>query len=288
MQRMQNKAVLVTGAARGQGRAHALRLAQEGADVALLDIASESDIGTLPYPLSTLDELKAATAEVEALGARAIAIQGDTRSQTDMDAAVERTIAEFGKLDVLVANAGIFTMSPFWETSEQEWQDQIDVNLTGNWRSARAVAPHMMERRSGSIVFTASANAIEAGTNYAHYTAAKHGVLGLMRTIAIELGPYGIRCNAVCPGFVDTRMTHWQGLYDMMAGRAKGEGTPEDRIRAADHGSILPGHGLIAPGSISQAVLFLASDEAADVTGVALPVDAGRLTLPGFNPSPVR
>jgi SDR family mycofactocin-dependent oxidoreductase len=285
MGRMQDKVVLVTGAARGQGRSHALRLAREGAHIALFDI--DENIDTLPYDLSTADELAATAKEVEALGAKTITITGDTRSQADLDRAVASTLSTLGALDVLVQNAGIWTMSPFWETSEQEWKDQIDVNLTGAWHAAKAVAPHFIEKRAGVIVFTASDNGIEPGVNYAHYTSAKHGVIGLMRTVAMELGPYGVRANAVCPGFIDTKMNDWQGALDMMIAGAPGTGTMEDRARAARHGSILAGHGLIDPSAISQAVLFLASDEASEITGIAMPVDAGRLLLPGFNPNPI-
>jgi SDR family mycofactocin-dependent oxidoreductase len=282
---MEGKVVLITGGARGQGRAHALTMAREGADVALFDIAG--DIDTLPYSLSTPEDLQSTAGEIEALGRRAIAIDGDVRSQSDLHAAVGRAISELGGVDVLLSNAGIWTMSPFWETSEQEWQDQIDVNLTGHWHAAKAVAPHMIERGSGAIVFTASANGLVAGTNYAHYTAAKHGVVGLMKTVAVELGPYGIRANAVCPAFVDTKMNDWQGVYDMMAGTGEGTGTPEHRVTAAAHVSALKGRGFIAPESVSKVVLWLASDDAADITGVAHPIDAGGLALPPFNPAPV-
>lgn len=285
MGRMEGKTVLVTGGARGQGRAHALRLAQEGANIALFDIVK--DIATVPYSLSTPADLAQTANDVEALGVRAISIQGDIRQQADIDAAVERTIAEFGHLDVLVQNAGVWAMSPFWETSEEEWRDQIDVNLTGHWHAAKAVAPHFMARRAGSIVFTSSGNGIVAGVDFAHYTAAKHGVIGLMRTVAMELGPYGVRANAVCPGFIDTPMNTWQGALDMMIAGEPGTGTLQDRSTAAHHMTILAGHGLVPANAVSQAVLFLASDEAAEITGVALPVDAGRVLLPGFNPNPV-
>lgn len=284
MGRMDGKVVFITGGARGQGRAHALTMAREGADVVLLDLAA--DIDTLPYALSGAEDLQRTAQEIEALDRRVIAVEGDVRSQADVDAAVERAIAELGQVDVLLSNAGIWTLSPFWETSEEEWQDQIDVNLTGHWHAAKAVAPHMMERGTGAIVFTSSANGLVAGTNYAHYTAAKHGVLGLMKTVAVELGPYGIRANAVCPAFVDTKMNDWPAVYDMMAGTGPGTGTPQDRVNAAKHLSAIRGRGFIAPESVSKVVLWLASDDAADITGLAHPVDAGSLVLPPFNPAP--
>jgi SDR family mycofactocin-dependent oxidoreductase len=281
---MEGKVVFITGGARGEGRAHALTMAREGADVVLLDLAD--DIATLPYALANADDLQRTAKEVEALGQRVIAVEGDVRRQADIDAAVQRAVAEFGAIDVLLSNAGIWTLSPFWETSEQEWQDQIDVNLTGHWHAAKAVAPHMIGRGVGTIVFTASANGLVAGTNYAHYTAAKHGVLGLMKTVAVELGPHGIRANAVCPAFVDTKMNDWPAVYDMMAGTGEGTGTPQDRVNAAKHLSAIRGRGFISPESVSNVVLWLASDEAADITGVAHPVDSGSLVLPPFNPAP--
>jgi SDR family mycofactocin-dependent oxidoreductase len=282
MGRMDGKNAFVTGAARGQGRAHALTLAEEGADVVLFDIAR--DIPTLGYPLPTLDDLHATAREVQDLGRRAIAIQGDTREQADLDAAVERGVRELGPIDVFVANAGIWGIRPLLEISDAEWQDSIDVNLTGNFHSTRAIAPHMIERGGGSIVYIASIAGLTAGVPYAHYTAAKHGVIGLMRTAAIELGRHGIRCNAVCPGFVDTTLSDWQEVWDLMAGTGPGTGTPEDRRRSAAHQSALAGRGMIAPASISRAVLYLASDDSVDVTGTTLTIDDGALTLPPYNP----
>jgi SDR family mycofactocin-dependent oxidoreductase len=285
MDRMKGKVALITGGARGQGRAHALRLASEGANIALVDITK--DIDTVHYPLSTSEDLASTAKEVEALGREVVTFVGDVRSSADIDAAVAGTLEAFGQIDTLVSNAGIWALSPFWETSDAEWTDQIDVNLTGHWRVVKAVAPHMIERRRGSVVFMGSANGIRAAANYAHYCAAKHGLIGLMRTVALELGPYGVRANAVCPGVVNTKMNDWQLIYDLMGGVPEGEGTPEHRLAGAAHSTILPGRGLIEPESVAQAVLWLASDESADVTGVDLPVDSGLLTLTGFNPAPV-
>jgi SDR family mycofactocin-dependent oxidoreductase len=282
---MQGKTVLVTGAARGQGRAHAVRLAREGADVVLVDIAGQ--IGTVPYPMATEQELAEAAKEVEGLGRRALAIQADVRSQTEVDQAVKRAVAEFGGIDAVVSNAGIWSLGSFWELTEEQWQDSIDVNLTGHWRVARAAAPHLIERGAGVIVFISSVNGLEAGAGYAHYTAAKHGVIGLMRTVAVELGPHGIRAHAVCPGFIDTKMNDYQGSYDMMAGAEPGKGTPEARIEASRHWSVLKGHSVIKPESVSEAVLWLASDESGETSGLVVPVDAGHMVLPAFNPAPV-
>jgi SDR family mycofactocin-dependent oxidoreductase len=275
---------LVTGAARGQGRSHALELAAAGADIIAFDICRS--VTSAPYPLATPEDLAATVAEVEKYDRRALAIEGDTRSSADLDAAVAAGIAEFGRIDILVANAGIWALGRLWELTDEQWQDVVDINLTGAWRSVKAVVPAMISARRGAIVLTASVNGFEAGAGMSHYVAAKHGVLGLMRNAALELGPYNIRCNAVCPGIVDTRMNDWQGAYDMMAGGPGG--TAEDRQSAAYNWSALAGRGLLRPSTISKAVVWLASDDAIDVTGVALPVDGGHSILPGVNPDPVR
>jgi SDR family mycofactocin-dependent oxidoreductase len=278
------RVALVTGAARGQGRSHAVELAAAGADIIAFDICKP--VATAPYPLAVPEELAATVAEVEKYDRRALGIQGDIRSSADLDAAVTAGLAEFGRIDILVANAGIWALGRLWELTEEQWQEMIDIDLTGTWRSIKAVVPSMIAGRGGSIVLTSSVNGFEAGAGMTHYVAAKHGVLGLMRNAALELGRYNIRCNAICPGIVDTRMNDWQGAYDMMAGHPGG--TQEDRQYAAHNWSALSGRGLLRPAAMSKAVLWLASDDSAEVTGVALPVDGGHAILPGINPDPVR
>lgn len=275
---------LVTGAARGQGRSHALALAEAGADIIAVDACA--DVATAPYPLATPDDLAATAKEVEELDRRVVAVQADVRDTAGLENAVAQGIAELGRLDILVANAGIWALGKLWEITEAQWQEMLDINLTGVWRSLKAVVPTMIEQRSGAIVLTSSVNGFEAGGGMTHYVAAKHGVLGLMKNAALELGPYGIRCNAVCPGFMDTKMNEWQGAYDMMAGHEGG--TPEDRLRSAYNWHALGRRGALPPSSVSRSVVFLASDDARDITGVALPVDAGHMVLPGFNGDPVR
>jgi SDR family mycofactocin-dependent oxidoreductase len=283
MSRLAGKVALVTGAARGQGRSHALALAREGADIVALDVCR--DVPTTPYPLATPDDLRTTAKDVEALDRRIVTGECDVRSSADLDAAVAAGLDAFGKIDILVANAGVWGLGALWELTDAQWQDMIDINLTGVWRTLKAVVPAMIRGRGGSIILTSSVNGFEAGAGMTHYVAAKHGVLGLMRNAALELGPHNIRCNAVCPGIVDTKMNDWQGAYDMMAGGPGG--TPEDRRVAAYNWSALAGRGLLRPAAISGAVVWLASDDARDVTGVALPVDGGHMILPGMNPSPV-
>jgi SDR family mycofactocin-dependent oxidoreductase len=217
---LDGKVALITGGSRGQGRAHAVTSAREGADVIIVDIAAQ--LPTVPYQLATQDDLDETVKLVEAHDRRALAVQADVRDQGQLDAAVSRGIAEFGKIDILIANAGIWTRAPFWELTDDQWEEMIGVNLTGVWKSAKAVTPHMIERGSGSIVITSSTNGWEAGTNYAHYVASKHGVIGLMKNIALELAPYGIRCNSVSPGAIRTPMADHQGAWDMFAGHPGG------------------------------------------------------------------
>jgi SDR family mycofactocin-dependent oxidoreductase len=280
---LRGKVALVTGAARGQGRAHATTLARHGADVIAVDIATQID--TVPYSLGTDGELAETAKAVEELDRRVLTVRADVRSQAQLDDTVRRGLAEFGRIDILVANAGIFGLTPFWEITDAEWDNMIATNLSGVWRSAKAVAPHMMERGSGSIIMTSSINGLEPGANYAHYVSAKHGVIGLMRAVALELAPKGIRCNAVCPGSVDTGMTNWAGVYNMMAGHSNG--TRDDLLSGGKYFHALKGIGMLPPHVVADAAAWLASDAAATVTGVALPVDAGHLLLTGTNPAPV-
>ncbi len=274
----------VTGAARGQGRSHVLALAKAGADIVALDRCR--DVDTAPYPMATRAELDALVKEVEGLGRRVVAAECDVRDGAGLADAVARGVAELGPIDILVANAGIWALGKLWEITEAQWQEMIDINLTGVWRTVKAVVPTMIEHKRGSIVLTSSVNGFEAGAGMTHYVSAKHGVLGLMRNAAIELGPYNIRCNAVCPGIVDTKMNDWQGAYDMMAGGPGG--TPQDRWHNAYGWSALAARGLLDPDTVSRSVVFLASDDARDITGVALPVDGGHAVLPGVNPNPIR
>ncbi len=281
---LDGKVALITGGARGQGRAHAVTCAREGADVVLVDILD--GLPTVPYPLANAGDLEQTIRQVEAQGRRAVAVKGDVRSSEQLDAAVAAGIAEFGKINILIANAGIWTMAPFWELTDEQWEEMLAVNLTGVWRSAKAVAPHMISRGSGSIVITASVNGLEAGQLTAHYVAAKHGVIGLMKNLALELAPHGVRCNAISPGAIKTPMTSHQGALDLFAGHPGG--TEQDMIEAGHHYTLLKGTSFLDPQVIANAALYLNSDLAAAVTGVVLPVDAGHLTLSGYNPVSTR
>ncbi len=281
---LDGKVALITGGARGQGRAHALTSAREGADVVLVDIADQLE--TVPYRMATPEDLAETVRQVEALDRRALSVTADVRDQGQMDEAVSRGIAEFGKIDILIANAGIWTQGAFWEITDQAWDEMIGVNLTGVWKSAKAVAPHMIERQSGSIVITSSINGLEPGMNYAHYVAAKHAVIGLMKNIALELARYGVRCNSINPGAIKTPMTDHQGAWDMFAGHEGG--TEADMIEGGYHFHALKGMTFMPPQVIADTALYLNSDLAAAVTGVTIPVDAGHMLLTGVNPDPVK
>ena len=282
MARLAGKVAFITGAARGQGRAHALALADEGADIVAFDACA--DVGA-QYPGASREDLQETVREVEARDRRVVPVVGDVRSEADLKRAVETAVAELGTIDILVANAGIWDLAPLTELTSEQWHNMLDINLVGVWRTLAAVAPIMIEKQSGSVIMTSSVNGYEAGAGHAHYVAAKHGVLGLMRSAALELGPHNIRVNAVCPGLMDTPMNDWQGSYDMMAGHPGG--TAEDR-RVNSYGwSILAGRGLLKPSGVSKAVVYFASDDAEDVTGVALPVDGGHSIIPGLNTNPV-
>lgn len=277
--RFTGKTFLITGGARGQGRAIALKAASEGANIAVVDVAK--DVATVPYPLGTEEDLAATQEMVEDLDAQCLTLTGDVRSQADMDRAVAETVDRFGTVDVLCASAGVHSFVPFWEMTDETWNTVMEINLTGVWRGAKAVAPKMIEQRSGAIVITSSVMGHETGPDLAHYAASKHGVLGLMKSIAFELGPHGIRCNAVLPSVVHSAMGENPETRKWIFGRE--DATTQDYIDATKHWHLLPGRPGLPPSSIAAAVCFLASDDARYVTGVELPVDAGHMLLPGFN-----
>jgi SDR family mycofactocin-dependent oxidoreductase len=284
MGRVDGKVAFITGAGRGMGAAFAERLAREGADLILLDVPSS--VPTADYAMSTKEDLARTVSAVEQHDRRVVAVEGDVRSQADLDRAVQRGISEFGKIDFLVANAGIWgQLAPITEMTDEQWQGTVDINLTGVWRTVKAVASHMIERQAGAIVLISSISGLEGQALSANYSSAKHGVIGLMRSAALELGPHNVRCNAICPGFINTPIHHWQAAYDLLAG--KPGGTAADREAAARFYGILKGRGPLDPSVVANAVLFLLSDESGEITGHELPVDSGHMVLPHFNPAPV-
>ena len=272
--RMEGKVAFITGAARGQGRSHAIRLAQEGADIIAVDICEDIATVTPYYPLATEDELAETVRAVEALDRRIVAKKADVRDLDGLQAAFDAGVAELGRVDTVVANAGIATYGLAWELSGEQWKDMIDVNLTGVFHTAKVAIPTMIEAgRGGSIMFTSSIGGLKGIQHVAHYVSAKHGIVGLMRTLANELGQYSIRVNTIHPTNVDTIMIQNPGTYAMFS-----PGDPEPSQEKAMPGfmslNTLPVP-WIETSDISNAVLWLASDESRYVTGVTLPVDAG-------------
>lgn len=271
MGRYDGQVVMVTGGARGQGRSHALAFAREGAEVVVTDIASQ--IQTVPYDMSSKADLEETQSMVEDLDRRCLAIQADARDSESMNAAVERAITEFGKIDVLLVNHGIVSMSNIVDMSDQVWDECLGVCLTGVFKSIRAVLPHMIERKYGRIVATASvAGRVGLGT-IGHYVAAKAGVMALVKCVAAEVAADGITVNAVCPTTCNTDMIHNQANYTLFAPDVEVP-TKEQVIPGFTQANAIP-IPWIEPIDVSNAMLYLASPEARYVTGAALNVSAG-------------
>ena len=268
--RVEGKVAFITGAARGQGRSHAVTLAREGADIIAVDLCAQT--GSVPYPMATPEDLAQTVKEVEAAGRRIVATVADVRDYDALKQALDDGVAQFGRLDIVSANAGILSYGRSEELPEQTWRDVIDVNLTGEWHAAKAAIPHLRAGdRGGSIILSSSDLGLRAFPNLAHYVAAKHGVIGLMRTL--ELAPDFIRVNALAPTSVNTPMIMNEPTYRVFR--------PDlENPTAADMTE--PGRALntlpipwVEPADVSDAVLWLASDESRYVTGITLPVDAG-------------
>ena len=276
MGRLDGEVAFITGAARGQGRSHALRMAQEGADIIAVDVVKQ--LPSVEYPMSTPDDLAETVRQVEALDRRIVAREADVRDYGALKAALDEGVAELGRLDIVSANAGIFSQGRADELSDDSWDEMIGVNLTGVWHTAKAAIPHLRAAGGGAIVITSSTAGIQGFENFAHYVSAKHGVVGLMRTLALELAPDMIRVNTVHPTSVDTDMIQNDMLYALFAPdlepAARTRESLGDRFQAMN---ALPVP-WVEPVDISNAVLWLASDEARYVTGVMLPVDAGSTT----------
>jgi (+)-trans-carveol dehydrogenase len=271
--RVEGKVAFVTGAARGQGRSHALRLAQEGADIIAIDIADQ--IGSVQYDMATPADLEETVRQIEALDRRVIATKADVRDFAALKGALDAGVAELGRLDIVAANAGIGTFGAMEDLSDEEWDDMLDVNLKGVWHTAKAAIPHLRANKGGSMILTSSTAGIHAIPNLGHYVAAKHGVVGLMKTLALELAPDSIRVNSVHPTSVDTPMIHNAATYALFApDLAPDERTRESLAPRFASLSVLP-IPWVDPVDISNAVLFLASDEARYVTGLQMKVDAG-------------
>lgn len=266
MGKLDGKVAFITGAARGQGRSHAVTLAREGADIIAVDICAQ--ISSIPYPMATPDDLATTVKEVEALDRRIVARQADVRDAVALQAAFDAGVAELGPVDIVLANAGVSPMSV--SESDTVWADTLDVNLTGAFNTVEVAGPSMIERgQGGAIVLTSSVAGIcgpSGGSKGAlAYVASKHGVLGLMRSYANYFAPHSIRVNSVHPTGVSTPMIHNEAMEAFLSRKTdfsqpRSNALPVDMIEAID---------------VTNAILWLVSDDARYITGVALPVDAG-------------
>jgi len=268
MGNLEGQVAFITGAARGQGRAHAIRMAQEGADIIAIDICQQ--IGSVGYQLSTPDDMDETVRQVEAIGGRILASEADVRDVEALQKAFDQGVAKFGPARIVVANAGIGPGG--FASAQQQWDEVIGVNLTGVWNTGRVAIPSMIEYgQGGSIILTSSTGALTGSPSISAamlgYTAAKHGVIGLMRCWANYLAPHYIRVNSVAPTTVRTPMSN-NGDLSMLLEYAPGlenslkNAIPVDAVDAVD---------------IANAVAFLASDEARYITGTVVPVDAGNV-----------
>jgi len=266
MGRMDGKVVVISGAARGQGREHARLLAAEGADIVAFDICEP--LAHPDYPGASWEDLVETQGIVVGLGRRCLISKTDARDLAGMRELADRAVQEMGRIDALVVNHGIWVVGEnSWTTPEDSWQESIDVLLTGAWKTTAAFVPKIIEGgRGGAVVLTSSVLGKRGAPGGAAYSAAKHGVLGLTRTLAWELGDHLIRVNAVCPGAIGTTMTLGGPTVERMT-----EVWP--RSMSLDRG--LVNHDWMHPSEVSKSVLFLLSDDAANITGTEIMVDAG-------------
>jgi SDR family mycofactocin-dependent oxidoreductase len=270
--KLEGKVAFITGAARGQGRSHAVRLAEEGADIIAIDVPKH--IAGLPYEPATAEDLAETVSQVKAFDRRIVAAEADVRDLAALQAAVDAGVAELGRLDIVLANAGISAPAPTLDMSEEHWQTMIDINLTGVWKSLKASVPHITAGgRGGSIVITSSLAAIIVQPNIAHYSAAKGGLIQLSKVLAKELAPQGIRVNTVHPGTVLTPMVLNEPSYRLFRPDLE-HPTQEDFEEVARSMTGLP-TSAIDPVDMSNAIVYLVSDDGRYVTGTTHVVSAG-------------
>ncbi|GBC68411.1 (-)-trans-carveol dehydrogenase [archaeon HR01] len=268
--RFAGKVALVTGAARGMGRSHALGFAREGADVVINDVCRE--IPSAPIPMGRRDELENLADEIRQMGVRALPIIADVSKGSEVKDMVEKAVNTFGRIDILVNNAGIASVAKVVDMSEEMWDMVINVNLKGAFLCSKYVAPFMIKNRYGRIINISSTEGLVGTPGMAHYVASKHGLIGLTKVLAQELAPYWITVNAVCPGDVGTAAFH---MYSKAY-----PGFAEEISRLQGAYSLFPGYEdfekpLLEPQDITNVVLWLASDEARYITGTAIVVDGG-------------
>jgi (+)-trans-carveol dehydrogenase len=272
MGKLEGKVVFVTGAARGQGQSHAVRLAEEGADIIAIDICEP--IETVTYPMATKADLEETVRLVEKLDRRIVAQQADVRDPDALAGVLAEAVATLGRLDIVVANAAITGFTGLRGMSRAHWRDMIDINLSGVWNTCEAAIPHLRNTgQGGSIVVTNSMAGLHAFRGMPHYVTSKHGLVGLVKALAVDLGRYGIRVNSVHPTQVDTTMVHNEAVYRSFRPDLECP-TREDVAEASKSMHVLPVP-WVDSVDVSNAILFLVSDDARYITGAFLPVDAG-------------
>jgi SDR family mycofactocin-dependent oxidoreductase len=280
MGRLEGKVAFITGAGRGQGRAHAVRLAEEGAAIIAVDVCH--DIDGIAMPLATSEDLAQTVREVEDVDGRILAREADVRDSGALEAAVAEGIAQFGPIDIVVANAGVAAYKDFPSLTEDVWRTTMAVNLTGVYRTVKAALPSMVEAgNGGSIILISSGSTFRGGGLLTDYASSKSGVVGIMRSLALELGPYGIRVNSIMPSTVLTKIVDNEVFAEVVSNAMNG-GHPfesrEQRLQAMD-AMIAPRHmipqGWVDPRDISEGVLFLASDDSRYITSESLRIDLG-------------
>jgi (+)-trans-carveol dehydrogenase len=274
MGRFDDKVVFVSGAARGQGRAHAIRFAQEGADIIAVD-ACVNHAG-LEYPMSTEADLAETVRLVRAEGRRIVAGKADVRSQAELDGVVGEGVSEFGRIDVVLANAGVLSMAEnSWTMTEDQWTTVVDTNLGGAWRTCKAAIPTMIEgNRGGSIIITGTSNGYRNEQGHASYNAAKLGLVGLSRTLAGELGQYNIRVNTVHPSIVRTPLIWNDVIVPLMCpGETMATIDEDDYYERIEF--LHDVKGVMQPSDVSELMVFLASDAGRFITATEVLTDGG-------------
>jgi (+)-trans-carveol dehydrogenase len=274
MGRVDGKVAFITGAGRGQGRSHAIKLAREGANIIAVDLCAP--VAGAPYDMATREDLDETVRLVEEAGGKIVARIADVRDLDALRAVVDEGVQPFGRLDIILANAGVVTYGNVYEMDEDRWQEMIDINLTGVWKTVRAGVQHIIDGgNGGSIVLTSSTAGMFAYDSIGHYVTAKHGLVGLTKSLAKELGPHNIRVNSIHPSNVKTPMLNNPGTRKMF--RPDLDDPQLDDVVEAFASVHILNTPWLEPEDVSNLVLFLVSDDSRFVTGAQYVADAGML-----------